>query len=136
MFTVLEKVNLLQKVGLFQGVRTESLARLASVAEEVHFEPRQFLFRENDAADTLFVLLEGGVTLLRNGKESQKLGTNQVVGFLSLLAGSPQSESALVIQPVRALRIDQQDFYDAMAEDFNLTRGILCALVSLTAGAV
>jgi hypothetical protein len=30
---------------------------------------------------------------------------------------------------VRALRLDQEDFYDAMAEDFNLTRGILRAMV-------
>jgi len=32
MLTILEKVNLLQKVPLFHGVRTESLARVASAA--------------------------------------------------------------------------------------------------------
>lgn len=134
MLTVLEKVNHLQKAPLFQAVPTESLARVAAVAQELSFEVRQFLFSENDAADAMFVLLEGEVTLLRKGKEGRKLGVNQIVGALTLLAGDSQPESAVAGQPVRALRIDQQDLYDAMAEDFNITRGILRALVGLAAG--
>ena len=43
-------------------------------------------------------------------------------------------ESAVASQPVRALRIEQQDFYDAMAEDFHLTRGVLRALVGMAVG--
>jgi len=57
-----------------------------------------------------------------------------VVGALSLLAGALQPESAVASQPVRALRIEQQDFYDAMAEDFHLTRGVLRALVGMAVG--
>jgi CRP-like cAMP-binding protein len=40
----------------------------------------------------------------------------------------------MATQPVRALRLDQEDFYDAMAEDFNLARGILRAVVKWAAG--
>jgi hypothetical protein len=36
---------------------------------------------------------------------------------------------------LRVLQIDQQEFYDAMADDFNLTRGILEALARLAARA-
>ncbi len=134
MLTLLEKVNLLQKASIFNTVRTESLARVAAVAEEASYGARQLLFRENDAADTMFVLLEGEVALLREGKETRKLGPHQVVGALALLAGRSQPESAMATQPVRALRIDQQDFYDVMAEDFTVTRGILRSLVGLAAG--
>ncbi len=134
MLTLLEKVNLLQKAPIFHGVRTESLARVAAIAEETSYEARQLLFRENDAADTMFVLLEGEVSLVRDGQEFKKLGANQVAGFLPLLASDSQPESAVATEPVRALRIDQQDFFDAMAEDFNITRGMLRALVGLAAG--
>ncbi len=134
MLTLLEKVNLLQRAPVFHGVRTESLARVAAIAEEASFEARQLLFRENDAADTMFVLLEGEVALIRNGKEIKKLGENQVAGLLPLLASDSQPESAVATQPIRALRIDQQDFFDVMAEDFNITRGMLRALVGLAAG--
>jgi CRP-like cAMP-binding protein len=52
-----------------------------------------------------------------------------VVGALGCLAGDPRSESAMAIQPTRALQIDQQEFFDAMAEDFNITRTIMQALI-------
>ena len=59
MLTVLEKLALLQKVPLFQGVRTESLARLAAVAQEVEYETQQAIFRENEAAEALFLTQPG-----------------------------------------------------------------------------
>ena len=127
--TVLEKVNVLQKVPIFHGVRTESLARVAALAQEVSYDTRQQLYRENEAADSMFVVLEGEVELVRNGREAQKVGAHQVVGAFALLAGETQRESAVATQPTQALQIDQQDFFEVMAEDFNITRGILRALV-------
>jgi CRP/FNR family cyclic AMP-dependent transcriptional regulator len=129
MLTLLEKVNVLQKVPMFQTVRTESLGRVAAIAQEVSFEPNQLLFREDDASDAMFVLLEGEVALLRNGQPTEKMSPHHVVGALGLLAGDAQSESAMATQPTRALQIDQQEFYDAMAEDFNITRAIMQALI-------
>jgi CRP-like cAMP-binding protein len=136
MLTILEKVDMLRKAPLFHAVPTESLARVAAIAQEVSFEPRQPLFSENDAADSMFVLLEGEVALLRDGREAERRSPFQVVGARALLAADPQPLSALTTGLLRALRIDKQDFYDAMAEDFNLTRGILRALVGMaTTGA-
>lgn len=134
MLTILEKVDHLQKAPLFQGVRTESLARVAAIAQEVSYNAQELLYRENDAADNMFLVLEGEVTLLRNGREGQRLGPGRLLGVLALLAGESQPESAMATRPTRALQIDQQEFYDVMAEDFNITRGILQALVGLAAG--
>lgn len=134
MLTVLEKVDVLQKVSVFCEIRTESLARVAAVAEEVNCEPGHVLLRENDAADTTFVLLEGEVAVMRDGREVKRLGSNELVGLLPLLAGEPLRDSAVATRPTRALQIDQQDLYDVMAEDFNVTQGIVRALVALAAG--
>ncbi len=129
MLTILEKVSFLQNVPLFHHVRTESLTRVASVAQEVNYEERQALYRENEAADCMFVLLEGEVALVRDGQETRKLAPPDVAGALPLLADESQPDSALATRPTRVLQIDQQDFFDAMAEDFHITRGILRALV-------
>ena len=51
-----------------------------------------------------------------------------------MLAGTSQSESALATLPSRALLIDQRDFYDLMADDFNLTQGLLRMLPRKAAG--
>jgi CRP-like cAMP-binding protein len=134
MLTTIEKVNILQKAPVFQGVRTESLARVAAIAREASCDARQLLFRENEGADTMFLILEGRVALVRNGQPAQELGAGQIVGALELLAGECHRESAMATQPVRVLQIDQQEFYEAMAEDFNITRGILRALIHLGSG--
>jgi CRP-like cAMP-binding protein len=129
MLTLLEKVNLLQRSPMFQSVPTESLGRVAAIAQEVAFEANQLLFRENDASDSMFVLLEGEIELLRDSHPPQKMSPHQAVGALGLLAGDPRSESAMATQQIRVLQIDQQEFYDAMAEDFNITRAIMQALI-------
>src|SRR2546426_12213582 len=105
MLTLLEKVNLLQKAPVFQGVHTESLARVAAVAQEVSWDGQQLLFRANDAADTLFVLLDGGGGLLRDGEGTRRLGPNEAVGGLAGPAGDSPTESAQNTRAVRALRI-------------------------------
>jgi CRP-like cAMP-binding protein len=135
MLTVMEKVALLQTVEPFRAVPTQSLARVAAIAQEVDYQAREALYNDNEAADSMFVLLAGEVVLLRPGQEGKKLGPGQVAGLLAFLAAGSEPESAVATQPVRALRLDQEDFYDAMAEDFNLTRGILRAVVKWAGGA-
>jgi len=131
MLTILEKVDVLQNAEIFRDVPTKSLARVAGVAQETGFKARQRLYSENEAADSLYVLLEGEVALTRPGSEERRRTRFQVAGALALLADRPQMETATAIQAVRALHIRQQDLFDAMAEDYNITRGILRALAAL-----
>ena len=128
MLTTMEKVDLLQNAELFREVRTESLARVATIAQEETFVTRQVLFSENEAADSMFVLLDGEVMLTASGREEARLKEFQVAGALSLFADLPQAETARASQPSRTLRLGQQDLLDVMAEDFQITRGILRAL--------
>ena len=128
MLTILEKADLLQSVEIFRDIRTQSLARVAAIAEEVHFEAHQRLFMENEAADAMFVILAGEVALTRGGIEERKLTESQIAGALALVANQPQAETAAATQMVHALRISQQDLFDAMTEDFGITRGILRSL--------
>ncbi len=133
MLTILEKADLLQSVEIFRDIRTQSLARVAAIAEEVHFEEHQRLFIENEAADAMFVILTGEVTLTRGGVEERKLTESQIAGALALVANQPQAETAAATQMVHALRISQQDLFDAMTEDFGITKGILRSLAGKAA---
>jgi CRP-like cAMP-binding protein len=136
MLTVLEKVSFLQEAFIFKLVPTESLARVATIAQEMNYEPRQFLYRENSPADAMIFMLEGGIVLLHHGQEKEKLGACEMAGALAVLAEASHGESAMASQPSRALLIDRQDLHDAMAEDFEITRGVARALARLAAGGV
>ncbi len=131
MLTVLEKADLLQNVEIFRSVRTESLARIAAIAQELTFDASQIIYRENEAPGTMFVLLEGEIALVRAGQAEQTLGAFQTAGAWALLSDRPHSETARTTRQTRALSIDQQDLFDAMAEDFHITRGVLRALIAM-----
>jgi ATP:ADP antiporter, AAA family len=131
MLTTLEKVDLLQHVHIFREIPTESLLRIATVTTEVRLEDRQVLFSENSPADAMFVLLKGEITLTQAGREEQRLARFEVAGAFALLAERTQAERAGVRGPTVALKIGREDFYEAMTEDINITRGIMRALVGL-----
>ena len=131
MLTVLEKVDLLQHVRLFREIPTESLVRIASVALEVEYKDRQLLFEENGAAEAMFVLTKGDVILTDANQEEHRLTGLTAVGWLALLAEQAHTETARAARPCATLKISREDFFEAMAEDINITRGILRALVRM-----
>jgi AAA family ATP:ADP antiporter len=135
MLTVLEKVDLLRKTSMFGGIPTPGLARVAAIANEATFVLNQMLYQEDTAADSMFLLLEGEVELVRGTHKIQMDGRGQVLGALALFAGKTYAESAVATRATRALQIDRQDFFDAMTEDFDVTRGVLKALASMAAEA-
>jgi CRP-like cAMP-binding protein len=128
MLTVIEKVDELQKLAFFEAVRTESLAQLAAVAHESNYEAGQLLYAESQPAESMFVVLDGEIELTRNGQPCAKIGPHELTGALPMLSGQPHPETATAATNTRALVIDEQDFFDTVADDFNFTRGVMRAL--------
>ncbi len=133
--SILEKVDLLRKGAIFERAPTPSLVRVAAIGSEVSYSTGHILYQEDSPADLMFFLLEGEVDLLQAGNKIQRQGPDQVIGALALLTEGTHTESAVATRPVRALQIGREDLFDAMAEDFGLTRGILKALAAIATGA-
>jgi CRP-like cAMP-binding protein len=130
MLTIMERADHLQNAAIFARVPTQSLARLAAIAQEVRFEPGQTLYRMDEPPREMFVLLEGEVRLA-GSTPGGSLKRYQAAGALSLLSDQPHSESARADGPAWALRISQQDLYDAMAEENSISRGIMQTLAAM-----
>jgi CRP-like cAMP-binding protein len=135
MLTVLEKVDLLRKASIFREIPTQSLVRIAAVASQLTWAPRQMIYQEGSPAESIYFLLEGEVQLLRSGKTAQRSGQSELIGTVAVLTGGMYTESAVAGQSAQALQIDREDLFDALAEDFNVTRGIVKALASMVNGA-
>jgi signal transduction histidine kinase len=67
----------LRAIFLFDGLSDEQLRELTAVGDEVHFDDGDVLFRQGDAADFWWVLVNGRVELLRRGG-----GEEAVVGVM------------------------------------------------------
>jgi CRP/FNR family cyclic AMP-dependent transcriptional regulator len=128
--TIIEKVLALQDVELFSHVSTEALAQLAAIAHEESFNSGDDLFRENDAAEALHLILSGQVRLHRGGRDVTQAGAGDVLGTWALLDVESRVATATVTEPVHVLRIDRADFFDLIADNLEITRGVLRALTS------
>jgi len=128
--TIMEKVLALYEVELFQDMATEELSMLASIAEEESFDAGEMIFSEEEATDSLNLLISGKVQILRGQQEIFVAGSKDALGTLSMLDGRPWLFTAKVIEPTHVLRIDRETFLDLVADHPGIIEAILSSLVS------
>ena len=134
MLTVVEKVVLLQNVEVFSEVTSEQLTFLASIAEEIDCLAGDVIFKEDDPADALYLVLDGKVGLKRNGKEIKQAGSQNSFGTWALFEDETRVVTATVIENARLLKIDRGEFVDLLADNVQVTQGVLKTLVKKVRG--
>ncbi|MCC7537595.1 MAG: Crp/Fnr family transcriptional regulator [Deltaproteobacteria bacterium] len=128
MTTVVEKVILLSAVDVFTEVPSESLAFVAAIAEELDLPAGHRIYGETDASDAMYVVLDGRVRLERDGREVTTAATNEAFGTWALFDDEPRLVAAVTMEPTRVLRVGRDAFYDVLADNVEVTRGVLKAL--------
>jgi len=79
-------------------------------SESRNFSPGESLFREGESGDTMYVVLEGSVDLLVNGKVVEKLEPGGVLGEMALLEAAPRSATAVARTECKVVPVNQQRF--------------------------
>lgn len=128
-YTLVEKVLLLQNVDLLSESRTEDLAVLASIAEEVLYPEGAVVFEEGQPADGLYVVIRGELVLTRDGKEMSRLGERSALGAWDLIEGGPRVFGTYAAVETLLLRVERQDFDDLLMDYPELGQSILKGLV-------
>ncbi|HEY7817981.1 MAG TPA: cyclic nucleotide-binding domain-containing protein [Vicinamibacteria bacterium] len=128
-YTVVEKVLLLQNVDLLSSSRTEDLAVLAAIAEEVLYPAGYKLFEEGQLADGLYVVIRGELVLTQDGKEMSRLGEGSALGAWDLIEGGPRVFGTETASETLLLRVERQDFDDLLMDYPELGQSILKGLV-------
>ena len=129
MYTVVEKVLFLQNVDLLSAARTEDLALLASISEEVLYPRNAWIFKEGQQADGLYVIIRGRVGLSKDGREVVTLGEKEALGAWTLFETESRVMSARTTEETLLLKVDREDFYDLLLDYPELGQSILKALV-------
>jgi CRP-like cAMP-binding protein len=79
----------LRQIEIFSDLRDDQLEWFASSADEIVLDPGDVLLHEGDAADALFVVLEGEV---RGRRENRRIPLT-VVAFFKNCSASHKSDS-------------------------------------------
>ncbi len=128
MFSVIEKVLLLQNVDVFTEIPTDKLAGLASIARETFVLAGDTLYHQQDRPDALYLVLEGRIGLFSDGEEKRQAAVHEAFGTWALFDNKPRAMTATAIDDSRLLRIGRIEFNDLLAEDVRITQGVLTAL--------
>jgi CRP-like cAMP-binding protein len=98
------------------------------LAEEVYADDGEYLIRQGEAGDGLFVLVEGRVRIVVSGREVAQRGPSDAIGEMAVLRRSPRSADCLADGPVTALRIDHDLFWELLNDQPELAQGVLRVL--------
>jgi CRP-like cAMP-binding protein len=127
---IVEKVIALEGVELLSNLTPEQLARIATIAKEVKHPPAHTILEASKPVDALYVIVDGGVELSREGEAITVARQNDVLGAWALFEeDEPMPVTARTLEDTRLLRIGRDDFYDLLSDNAEITSSIFSTLV-------
>lgn len=120
-----QKFSLLKKSPIFRNTPDKDLQDVAEILKEVSLKAGEPLFEKGEVGDCMYIIEKGSVRIHDGGYTFAVLGENEVFGELSLLDSESRSASATCAQDCVLLKLEQEPFYEILAKDEGVLRGIL-----------
>jgi CRP-like cAMP-binding protein len=116
-----KKINLLQAMPIFGGMREDTLDYLLGMARYVCLPAGEYFYHEGDPASSLFVLVSGKVQLLKRWQghdfSLKPLDEGDCFGQVALIDLQPRNTSSLVVEQSCAIEISDEDLYQLYQYD-------------------
>jgi CRP/FNR family cyclic AMP-dependent transcriptional regulator len=115
-------IDLLRQVAIFKDLDDGELARVAEVCREQEFQSGEYVFREGEPGNRLFLIVEGEVRISRmipgSGEEALAiLKAGALFGEMAVFDRSERSTDAISNGGCKLLSISRSDF--ELLLDFN-----------------
>jgi len=116
----------LSETYLAQGLSDEQVDRLLSIATPITLSKGDFLFKQHDKGDDLFVLLTGRLSVLASNNDVvNKVNPGGVVGELALLDERPRSATVVADVECELLRFWSESMRQMMKDECPIGARIL-----------
>ncbi len=122
MLSTLERMLFLRNVSFFRNLHLDQLRALARGCEEVTAEEGQYLIRQGEVGDGLYIIVEGEVRIERQTPSGHTvtlghMRQSEVFGEISLLDGDVRTADVIADQSVLLLAIHRNALYAALEDD-------------------
>jgi CRP/FNR family transcriptional regulator, cyclic AMP receptor protein len=91
--------------------------------------PGEFLFREGEPGDCMYVLLEGAVDVIIGGKTVEQSARGALLGEMALIDHSPRGATVVATGPSRLARVDERRFNFIVQQNPFFARHVMKVLV-------
>jgi CRP/FNR family transcriptional regulator, cyclic AMP receptor protein len=119
------RAELLAGCPLFKGIDADGLAKLAELATPVDFPAGHVIARQGEIGTGFFVVVSGGVRVVRDGAVVARLGPGEFFGELSVLDQMPRNATVAAEAATSCLALASWDFDKVLLEEPALTLAIL-----------
>jgi len=122
------KIDLLRRIPLFAECSRRELEAAARAADELALPAGRVLMRQGARGRELVVLIEGEVTVERDGKPIAVLRGGDFLGELALLSGAPRTATVTAVTDLRTLVLDGVGFDRLLRDVPSVSAKVLRAL--------
>jgi HEAT repeat protein len=113
---LVKRVVFLRRAPLFAALPPQDLQPIAAVAEEHLFAEGDLIAEEGEPGETTYVIVEGEVDVVANGRTLAVRSSGEVIGEMSVISSRPRVASLLAKSDVRVLEIHKPAFEAILRE--------------------
>jgi CRP/FNR family transcriptional regulator, cyclic AMP receptor protein len=120
----------LGSVPLFAACSRKELQKIARASDEIHVPSGKVLVEQGDVGRECFVIVDGTVTVKRNGRKVATLGPGAYFGELSLLDKGPRTATVEAESPLTVLVLGPREFSGVLDDVPGLAHKLMASLAS------
>ena len=124
MLSIQDKIVFLKKTELFSGIPEDTLVQAAEALEEVRYDQDDVIMREGEAGDTLYLIVEGNVKILKENIHVLTLKQGACIGEMAILDNEPRSATIIAGSEVQALCLTRTAFQRVLSGNTAMIEGI------------
>jgi CRP-like cAMP-binding protein len=117
--------ELLGGTRLFAGVDPPGRERIADRMTEVDLPADRVIARQGEIGTGFFIVVSGGVRVVRDGETIAELGPGSFFGELSVIDRQPRVAQVITAAPTTCLALASWDFEAVIAEQPSVAMAIL-----------
>jgi signal transduction histidine kinase len=123
-------VEELRRVEGFELLAEARLRQLAARGQELHYETGDFVFRQGELAETVYILLDGDLEtyVTQDGRDVLTTAHHRhhtLIGVVSALTGEPFLATTRALAPSRVAAIAAVDFRQATRQETRFEQSVL-----------
>jgi CRP-like cAMP-binding protein len=122
------KIELIKRIPLFAQCSKAELARVATIADEIHMPEGKTLTREGEPGLEFFVLVDGTVAVHQGKRKINELGDGDFFGEVSVLAGTPRTATVTTTAPSRMLVVTDRELTRLLRDSPGIQLKVMQAL--------
>ena len=120
-----EKLQLLRQSPFLCDLSKKDLEEVGRLVDEVDLPAGKVLMRQGDVGREFYVIIDGEVSLDRDGSFLRKMGPGEFFGDISLITERPRTATVTVSKDARFLVLGHREFHSLLDQFPSIRMGVL-----------